>query len=194
MTDPLLGDVDPVSRLRHTVEDEQMRMQTELAAANARTPGDWFDIFTTIGFSMVKRELERLGRTDPQDFDRTVAEHRPFYAKVRSILEKHGLPLTEEVEIEGPDIEYDLFNMPHNITWPRGVWLELHWPESKGQMLRFEGRAASVALEFIQWWDGFHQVAMKMGGKDSTGKQRLVDPNSPEYLRYVTGKRKAQDG
>ncbi len=182
---------DEQRRLRHTVEDDQARHKADLAAAVARTPGEWFDIFTAISFPMVKREMERVGMVDPGAYEAKMAEHIPFYQKVRAILNAHGLPLNEEVEFEGPQVERDVLGQMHNVTWPRGAWIELHWPGNKSEMLRFEGRCASVALEFILWWDGFHQLAMHMDGKDATEKARVVDPNSADYRRYISGKKEA---
>ncbi len=197
MTTPIPLSDDEIRRereLRHAVEEDRVKRQTDLAAAKARTPGEWFDIFTAISFPMVKRELERQGRTDPGEYDQVMAEHLPFYKKVREILNTHGLPLTEELEIEGPQMQRDVLGQMHDVTWPRGVWLELMWPESKAQMLRFEGRCASVALEFILWWDGFHHAAMHAEGKTFAEKARLVDPNSADYKRYIIGKREAEGG
>ncbi len=182
---------DDDRRLRHQAEDAVRKAAIDLAAANARTPGEWFDIFTTVGFSMVKREMERIGMVDPGAYEKKIAEHLPFYQKVREVLNAHGLPLTEEIEIDGPLVEADALGQMHNVSWPRGAWIELHWPGNKSEMLRFEGRAASVALEFILWWDGFHQMGMHMAGKDPIERSRIVDPNSADYHRYITGKREA---
>lgn len=184
--------------LRHTVEQTQLHQEAMLRAALARTAGEWFDIFVDITSAGVRQTLELSlppGEATAE-FDRKMTEQKPYFRAVRADFESHGLPLTDEIEIEGPEVRLDAAGMPHIVEWPRGVWIEFIWPQagSKGDRLRFMGQKAIVALAFIQWWTSFHTVAQRMAGIEGNEQRRIIDPNSPEYKSYFAAKAKDQRG
>ncbi len=180
---------DDARDTRHAVEQANLKARTDLAAAQARTAGEWFDIFLEIVISGVRQTMEANGSSQ-EDFSAKMRDQDPYNKVVRGKFEAHGLPITEEIDFEGPDVKHDELGMPHNVSWPRGVWVEFYWPAEgrQGDRLRFEGQAALTALSFILWWVGFNQVAMHMAGKSPEEKARLVQPGSNEYLSYIDGK------
>jgi len=184
------AETDQDRDMRHRVQQDRLLRQADIAAAKARTPGEWMDIFFAISHQMVRHTAEAQGGEELVK----IAEHRwderePYHKKVRGMFETHGLPFTEAMEYEGPLIEKDVLGVRNNVSWPRGAWLEMRWPENKAETLRFEGTCAVVAIEFLLWWETLHGVGMHMDGKDAPEQSRMVDPNSPEYQRYLEGKR-----
>jgi hypothetical protein len=174
--------------LRHLAEQEQLRARHLLAEASARSAEEWFDIFKEIVATGVRQSLERNGDGIVL-FDQKMAEQKPFWAKVRADLVAHGLPLSEDVEIDGPDVSRDASGAPHIVEWPRGMWVVLHWPEEgRSSSLRFEGHCALIALGFLLWWGDFHSQAKQLEGKAETPVSRIVDPKSAEYRQYMAGK------
>jgi len=176
--------------LRHLAEEEQLRISHQLKAAAARTAEEWMDIFWEVVKHGVKQTLERAG-DDGTEYSRRIREQQPFVSRVRADFKAHALPLTEEVEFEGPTVQKDAAGSPHIVEWPRGVWILFHWPEGgKSEDLRFEGQAALVALAFILWWGPMSGVGKHMAGKDAAPTRRIVEPGSSEYMNYITAKGK----
>lgn len=181
----------------HEAQIALMQQRTNAAAAEARTAGEWFDIYWDIVATGVRHILEanHADKTSAAaEFDKRMAEHMQFAKVVRREFVSHGLPLLEEIEWEGPLCEHDEAGLPHIVSWPRGVWIEFFWPTagSKGDKLRFEGQAAVCALGFIQWWVGFQQVGAHMAGKEVEAKTRIIEPGSNEYVKYMAAKAKEQ--
>jgi hypothetical protein len=179
---------DETMKLRHLAESEQMRARHVLAEAEARSADEWFDIYREIVFKGVQQILEANG-AGGETFDSKIAEQRPFWAKVRADFTSHGLPLSEEVEWEGPQVRRDQTGAPNIVEWPTGMHITLYWPaEGTKAQLRFEGQCALVALGFILWWGDFHSQAKSLAGRDDAPTSRIIDPTSREYHRYVQDK------
>lgn len=198
MNDPHkpLGPVQDDERaIRHAAEQDRIKAAAKLKAAEAKTAGDWFDIFISIVESSVQ-QVSELSGTPQEQYSATLREQASYNKVVRRKFEEHGLPLTDEIDFEGPDVQSDALGMPHNVTWPRGAWIEFFWPSQgrRGERLRFEGQYALTALAFIQWWIGFNQVGMHMAGKTPIEKPHVVAPGSNEYLDYIEAKKKDQQG
>lgn len=184
--------------LRHDVEMERMHAHTELEAAKARSPGEWFDIYHHIVETGVRHTLEMsfadtMGSAQ-REHHRIMKAQEPYSIHVRRKFEAHGLPLTEDIEYEGPRVAHDEAGVPHIVAWPRGVWIEFYWPVEgpRGAKLRFEGQSAITALGFIQFWTGFQQRAQAMAGREKGEKTRLITPGSDEYVAYLTAKARSK--
>lgn len=175
--------------LRHTVEEEQLRLRAEGAAALARQPAEWFDIFADIVSTGVRQTLE-LSDAPADEHAKRMREQEPYFKHVRSTFQSHGLPLDEEIEIEGPEIGMDSDGVPRITAWPRGVYCEFTWPNegSRAKPLRFEGQSAIVAVAFIQWWVGFQHVYLRQQGREVAGQRRLIQTGSREYIDYLRGR------
>lgn len=163
--------------------------QIDLAAAQARTPGDWFDIYDSIVVHAAKTTMEQNGESG------LAAERlrdRDTQAKrVRADFEAHGLPLAEDIEIEGgPQIVYDQHGIPQVVGWPNGHWIRFHWPD--GSQLEFRGYKALIAFAFIQWWIPFHLQfqALSDPTKQAAPKTRIVNPGEADWNSYMQAKRK----
>jgi len=157
-----------------------------LKAALARDAGEWFDIFEEIVVFGMKDVLESTG----QGFSvvEKLKEQQPYFAKVRRELVAHGLPITEDVDWEGPETFTDSMGNPNNVTWPRGEWIKLYWPD--GSMLEFRGQAALTALSFIMWWANFTKATSAIVGQDQVETKRMVQPGSPEWNSFFSAKKR----
>ena len=161
--------------------------RVELAAAAARTPEDWVDIFQSVIEFSVKSTLEASGMGG--EVLERLAESRSAFKVVRSRFQSHGLPLSESLEFEGPSLHIDeKTGMDIGITWPQGRWVRFFWPDKS--TLEFRGYPAFVAITFIRWWSQFallHRAqAAAMDGREA--KARVIEPGSPEWDRYYSAK------
>jgi hypothetical protein len=177
------------------IPDDQARLvlhqkAVEAKAAEARTPGDWFDIFTGIVTFGVKSTLEGMGRG--AEAAEKLRDQQPYWREVRRVFEDHGLPLSESVEWEGPHVFPDQFGFPTNVEWPLGEWVKFYWPEEKKKPLEFRGQYALVAVSFIIWWTNFNMVHKTMGGVTEDAKRRIIKPGEDEWKRYMTAKKADQ--
>lgn len=163
--------------------------RVELAAAAARTPEDWVDIFQSVIEFSVKSTLEASGMGG--EVLERLSESRSAFKVVRSRFQSHGLPLSENLEFEGPELHIDE-KTGHDIgiTWPQGRWVKFHWPDKS--MLEFRGYPAFVAIMFIRWWSQFvmlhQQQAAALAGTTAAAPSRLIEPGSPEWDRYYSAK------
>ncbi len=153
--------------------------------AQARTPSEWFDIYTETVEFMVKTTMEAHG--DGALALERLRERRHHAKTVRSELESHGMPLSEEVQIEGPIVSHDERGIPSQISWPAGEWIKLYWPD--GSKLQFAGPKALIALGFVMWWESYHTMFKQLTDPSSVKpKSRLIEQYSPEWHRYMDGK------
>lgn len=186
MTDsPLINplDADAASFAAH-------KTRVDLAAAQARTPGEWLDIFQSIVEHSVKTTMEANG--EGTKVLESLSETRTSLRRVRDRFEEHGLPILEAIDIEGPLVTPDALGGMTNISWPRGEWVKLYWP-ARTDFLEFRGHQALVAVSFIMWWSSFQalaeqQNAQLLGKPEPEGIKRMVEPGSPEWDRYFAGK------
>jgi len=163
--------------------------RVELAAAEARTPGDWVDIYESVIEYAVKSTLEanKMGHLVLEK----LAEPRAAFKIVKHRFQSHGLPLSESLEFEGPQLHMDeQTGLDVGITWPHGRWVRFYWPDKSS--LEFRGYPAMVAITFIRWWDQFaklHQQQQRaLMGKQDDAPRRLIEPGSPEWDRYYAAK------
>lgn len=152
-------------------------------AALARTAGDWFDIFDEVTTNAVVKTMESHGDS-PMD---VLHDWKDDRAAVRREFVAHELPLTEEVEFEGPVPDPERPTDQTAILWPAGQFINFHWPD--GSRLSFRGRKAIIALSFILWWDGFHSAYKVSLGQQVGGQSRVIEPGSPEWLDYYKNKK-----
>lgn len=162
--------------------------QAKVRGAEAKSPKDWMDIFQAITESSVKASMEQNGQGD-----RVLETLRPWRASFPNVsreLQAHGMPLTEQIEVEGPQIGRTTSGLPVVDAWPTGVWVKFHWPDHSS--LGFKGQDALVAVTFWMWWVDFQDVHMKQLGlaKDAEQKTRLILPGSAESRAYQDAKRK----
>jgi hypothetical protein len=173
------------------LSDEFVQHQAMVAGAKARTPGDWFDIYNSIVEHGVKTTMESNG--EGALAAERLRERKGAAKEVRHILESHGMPLSEAIEIEGPYVTNDERGITTQVSWPQGQWMRLHWPDHS--TVEFRGAKAWVALGFIMWWEQFHQQFKAL--EDSKApqpvvKRRLIEPNSPEWKNYFGAKARDQ--
>jgi hypothetical protein len=163
--------------------------QVELAAAAARTPEEWVDIYQSVIEFAVKSTLE-ASKMGHEVLER-LAEPRAALKQIRHKFQSHGLPLSESLEFEGPELHIDE-KTGHDIgiTWPQGRWVRFHWPDKSS--LEFRGYTAFVAIMFIRWWSQFamlhQQQAAALAGTTPAAPSRLIEPGSPEWDRYYSAK------
>ncbi len=167
-----------------------MADRAEAKALEARTPGDWFDIYQGIVEAGVVDTMERNGEGGLAT--ERLADRRPDAKQVRAAFVSHGLPITEAIEVEGgPLIQYDDNGAPMRVEWPRGEWIRFFWPN--GPPLEFRGKRAWIAFAFIQWWlqaqDQHKQLTDPTRPKPA-GKKRIIERGSPEWQAYFDAKRK----
>jgi hypothetical protein len=167
--------------------DHQARV--ELAAAEARTPGEWVDIYQSVVEFGVQSTLEASGEGG-QVLEK-LAEPRAAFKQVKHKFQSHGLPLSEELEFEGPCLHLDeQTGMDIGVTWPQGRWVRFFWPDKS--TLEFRGYQALVAFTFIRWWAQFaklHQAqAAAASGAPAAAPARIIEPGSPEWQRYYSAK------
>lgn len=173
------------------------QMHVQLKTAEARTPGDWIDIFQEIVEFTVRTTMEEHG--EGSQVLEKLEPTRSAIKQVRARLMEHGLPLLENIDIDGPDIRPDAMGCLTNVSWHRGQWVKLCWPHHK-DVLEFRGQQALVALSFVMWWSNFHQTAKQwdtqlQGGQAAVaGARRMIEPGSPEWVRYFTAKQADQGG
>jgi hypothetical protein len=179
------------------LSEEQLLERAREAGLLARTPADWFDIYQSIVEHGVKTVLESAGEGG-QVLDRL----RPWRSDAKVVkreFQAHGLPLSDEVEIEGPLVIPDVNGFLTTVKWPRGLWVTFFWPDKS--KLTFRGDKALVALGFIMWWSGFHLQYVAMQDPNSpkeqerrarAPKKRLIEPGSPEWDAYFAAKKRAQ--
>jgi hypothetical protein len=159
-------------------------------AAFARTAGDWFDIFNEITDQSVVSILESHGESPVEDLKEWKADRDA----VRREFVAHALPLSENIEIEGP-VRHPQHPMnPNMVLWPGGQQLTLHWPDKS--KLFFRGRKAVIAFSFILWWDGFQQQfkILTGGPVEQGGQSRMIRPGSKEWKEYWHQKAMDQKG
>lgn len=176
--------------VRAEAERARHAIAMQLKAAEARTPGDWVDIFQSIIEQSVKTTMETNG--DGKLVLEKLAESRTSIAAVRERFMAHGLPLLEDVEIEGPEVSHDAMGYLTKLEWPRGEWVKFFWPGRTG-CLEFRGHKALTALSFIMWWENFHQTAQQwdnqLKGKSEPEQiVRQIAPGSPEWVKYYAEK------
>ncbi len=185
MTDPIVNplgtDGDAARR------EEEQRLRVELAIGKARKAEEWFDIFVHIVEHGVKSVVEQHQGNAVE----LLAPQRGSFAAVRHILKYQGLPLTEEMEWEGPEYIQDAYGFYHGMEWPRGEWIKITWPDR--DVVELRGRQAVVMATFLLWWQQFAGLATAqqnmLDGK--AAPRRIIDPGSPEWNRYFQAK--AQD-
>lgn len=169
--------------------DEVERVRVELAIGKARKAEEWFDIFQSVVEAGVKNIAEDNGE---QALDR-IKEQRGCFAEVRHIIKYQGLSLTESMEWEGPDYIRDEHGFYHGITWPRGEWLKVTWPDH--DKVEFRGQKALIMATFLLWWQQFQDLAITqenlVQGKEAP--RRLIEPGSAEWVRYFQEKKKDLD-
>lgn len=167
---------------RNAASDEAMNQAIMVKAALARTPGEWFDIFEEVTTHHVVKTMESHGDSAVDVLhdwkDDKIAVRREFMA--------HGLPLTEEIEIEGPVQDPSRPTDQTAILWPAGQQLTIHWPD--GSTLMFRGRKALIAFSFILWWDSFQSAFKVSTGQQIGGQSRVIEPGSPEWNEYYRRK------
>jgi xanthine/CO dehydrogenase XdhC/CoxF family maturation factor len=153
-------------------------------AATARDAGEWFDIYTEIVEQAVKRTLESAG--EGHLVLERLADRRAAATVVRREFQAHGLPLSEDIDVEGPLVTPDPMGFLTNVSWPRGQWVRFIWPDQS--KLEFRGMKAVVALAFIMWWENFHLQFQAMHDKNAPQKRRVILPHTPEWDRYMAAK------
>lgn len=162
----------------------------EQAAAEARTPAEWVDIFQSVIEFSVKTTLE-ASRMGDQVLEK-LADFRSAIKVVRHRFQSHGLPLSEDLDFEGPEMHLDNRGMDQGITWPHGRWVRFLWPDHS--VMEFRGYQAFVAMMFIRWWDQFaklhQQQAEALAGGDgmSSKEKRIIEPGSSDWNRYFGAK------
>jgi hypothetical protein len=165
--------------------DEAVLMERVHAkAATARDPGEWFDIYTEIVEMGVKKTLESAG--EGHLVLERLAPRRRDAAAVRRDFIAHGLPLSEGIDCEGPEVTRDPEGHMSQYSFPRGMWVRFIWPDHS--KLEFRGSKAIVAIGFIQWWVGFHQHYKKLTDPSAPQKKRIIEPHTAEWNSYMRAK------
>lgn len=185
-----MGNDADMRRLEGDAKQQALIESAKVRGAEAKTPKDWMDIFQEITEHSVKVTMEQAGDGD-KVLDR-LREWRPAYAHVARELNAHGMPLSEEVELEGPRMGH-VNGLPIVEEWPYGVQLKMHWPD--GSHLHFKGNAAIVAVTFWIWWVNFQERHLTQMGIAKTAQEnskRILLPGSAESAAYNDAKRKDQ--
>lgn len=174
----LAGDAQHVAKLE----------QAKVRAAEARTPREWMELFQEITESSVKtiQENEGLGHKVLE----VLEPWRPSYRRVSEALQSHGMPLTEEIEVEGPIMGTTRSGLPVVDGWHGGhPNVTFHWPDKS--KLHFRGRDALVAVSFWMWWVHFQEVHNQQLGiaKNAEMRTRLILPGSPDSVSYHAAKK-----
>lgn len=186
MTDPLA-----IAHAAAEARREEHQMRMHLAAATARSPGEWIDIFQQVVEFSVKSTMEEHGDGD-KVLDR-LSDTRTSLRAIRIRFEEHGLPLLEDIETEGPDVFPDAQGNLTNVSWPRGEWVKFYWP-GRNDCMEFRGHKALVALCFIMWWVTFQKTAKQwadqiLGKGPVEGERRMIEPGTPEWNSYWAAKK-----
>lgn len=165
-----------------------MMEQAKVRGAEAKSPKDWMELFREITEHSVKVTMEGNGAGD-RVVD-ALKDWRPSYVRVARELEAHGMPLTEEIELEGPTMGTTTTGLPIVEQWPMGVQVKFHWPD--GSMLHFKGNDAMVAVAFWMWWVNFQDVHRQQIGlaNHAEKRSRIIMPGTPESIAYGDAKRK----
>lgn len=164
-------------------------------AAEARSPGEWFDIYCEVVEFNVKTTMEAHG--DGALALEKLRERRTHAKVIRAEFERSGLPLSEDIEIEGgPVVHQSPLGLPTRIEWPSGMWIRFILVD--GTKIEFRGEKAWTAYTFIRWWDSYHQRFLQLtdptaAAAASKPKTRIIEPHSPEWLRYMAAKRADQN-
>lgn len=167
--------------------DEAHRMQVQLAAAQARSAEDWFDIFMSIVAHGVRDLTVKHG--DAEMGERNLKDQRNYAATVRAAFKYNGLPLTEEMFIVGPTPVIDPeTGIDVGVDWNGEQVVTFEWPSDKSSKLRFRGQEALIAYAFVRWWTGFQSTYQIMEGKAAEGEKRIIQPGSAEYIDYNKGR------
>jgi hypothetical protein len=153
-------------------------------AATARDAGEWFDIYTEIVEMGVKKVMESAG--DGHLVLEKLAPRRRDAAVVRRDFIAHGLPLSEAIKCEGPEVTADPNGNMTQYSFPRGMWVRFIWPDRS--KLEFRGSKAIVAIAFIQWWVGFHQHYKQLVDPSAPKKKRIIEAHTPEWDAYMRAK------
>ena len=165
--------------------EEAFQQRTMAKAALARSVGDWWDIFEEISTHQVVKTMEAHGDSAVD----ALKDWKDDKITVRREFVAHGLPLTEEVEVEGPMQDPSRPTDQTAILWPMGQQITLFWPD--GSKLHFRGRKALIAFTFVLWWDGFQSAYKINMGQQEEQQSRLIAPGSAEWDEYY--KRKNAD-
>ncbi len=67
--------------LRRTVEQDRFMHRADIAAAKARTAGEWYDLFLAIGLRMARQVFEAKGPEAMKAYEREISEREPFQKK-----------------------------------------------------------------------------------------------------------------
>ena len=180
--------IDPQAAAAASFAEHKTRV--DVAAAQARTPGEWIDIFQSIIEHSVRTTMEANG--DGGKVLEQLSESRTSMRRVRERFEEHGLPILDGIDIDGPQIMPDALGALTNISWPRGEWVKFYWP-NRTDWLEFRGHQALVAVAFIMWWSSFQalaeqQNAQLLGKPAPEGIRRMIEPGTPEWDNYWAGK------
>jgi hypothetical protein len=176
---------------QQALERARLDAKNSVASAQARTPGEWLDIYRSIVEQGVRQVLEEndAGGVELSCRLKAIAPH---FDRVRSGFESHGLPLLEDIEVEGGRILTNPNGIDEGLIFddPSAPEVRFYWPGegSNPKPLCFQGQTGIVALTFIRWWVGFHQVAIKQAGQEKVATSRIIQPGSNDYLRYLFGK------
>lgn len=162
----------------------------KVRGAEAKSPKDWMELFREITEHSVKTMMEANGQGG--QVLQQLAPWRGSFVVVSQRLNAHGMPLSEEIEVEGPIIGRTANGLPIVDEWPTGVWVKFHWPDRS--FVGFKGNDAIVAVSFWMWWADFQHVHMKQMdiAKVAEGKTRLILPGSAESIQYHQAKREDQ--
>lgn len=161
--------------------------RTKVRAAEAKTPKEWMELFQAVCEHSVKTTMEQQG--DGHKVLDQLAPWRSGFTNVARELQAHGMPLTDRVEVTGPQMGHTKSGIPVVDAWPQGVWVKFHWPDES--VVKFTGNDAIVAVSFWTWWCDFQVVHEKQMGisRISETASRLILPGSPDSLNYHNAKR-----
>lgn len=162
--------------------------QAKVKAAEAKSAKDWMDLYQEITESSVKSIYEAEG--NGHRVLEALEPWRPCYKRVGIELQAHGLPLSEQIEVEGPIMGNTRTGLPVIDGWANGkVEATFHWPDRS--KLTFRGRDALVAVTFWMWWVNFQDVHNQQLGVAQAAEQRtrLILPGSPDSLSYHAAKK-----
>ncbi len=165
-----------------SLEADQQRIA--MKAALARDAGEWFDIFDEVVTSYTVKTMEAHGDSAVD----VIKDWKDDRAAVRREFVAHGVPLTDEIEVEGPAPDPSRPTDPTALLWPMGQQATFIWPD--GSKLAFRGRKALIAFSFVRWWAEFHNT-YKVGPAQVEEKHRIVAPGSAEWNEYY--RRKNED-
>ena len=161
------------------LEADQQRIAMKAAAA--RNAGDWFDIFDEVVTSYTVKTMESHGDSAVD----VINDWKDDRLAVRREFVAHEIPLSEDIEVEGPEPDPSRPTDPTALLWPRGYQATFIWPDNS--KLSFRGRKALIAFAFVRWWAEF-QNTFKVNPVPNAGQTRIVAPGSPEWNEYYRAK------